>query len=503
MKRTAMGILLCLSAYVVHAQYCYSTPGNTSTYGSNNTWIGYVYNNTNLTDYRGYVYEGSSSSPNFDEDFGGPTVNYSTYYCYAYTETFSVRYRLKRSFTNGYYQITVGGDDGYRLSVDGGDTWLIDEWTEHSYQETTVLVHLSGTTKLVLDYYDNSNDNRVSFNISTACSGSENTATYGSGNNWRGYVYSGTDLSMYRGMVSQPGSSNPSFTQNFGGANTTFSTSSCSMTTENFSVRYRLSYNFPYGQYTFIVGGDDGYRLSLDGGATWVINNWSDHSFESTTYTNYLSGTKDMVLDYYENSGDNQLSFSLQAGAPLPIHLVDFDARERNGKGDLNWTITPDSNPDVFQLERSSDGNHFTTFATVAGNTGTNGNGLINFQLTDNNPYPGKTYYRLKMIDTNGIVTYSKIVVVTAGEVALQEISIFPTSYTGTSTFLKTGTSLTQAEISVYNTSGQRIQRLSLGKVEKGQTIPFDALPRQASHGLYVVQVTDNGQLIGSQKIIY
>lgn len=464
MKRTAMGILLCLSAYVIHAQYCYSTPGNTSTYGTNNTWIGYVYNNTNLSGYRGYVYEGSSTSPNFDENFGGAAVNYSTYYCYAYTEGFSVRYRLKKSFTNGYYQITVGGDDGYRLSVDGGDTWLIDEWNDHSYMETTVVVHLSGTTKLVLDYYDNTADNRVSFNISTSCGGTENTATSGTGNTWRGYVYSGMNLDVYRGMVSQPGGSNPSFTQNFGGATANLSTSSCSVTTEDFSVRYRLTYNFPAGQYTFIVGGDDGYRFSLDGGATWVINNWSDHSFESTTYTNIISGSHDMVLDYYENSGDNQLSFSLQAGAPLPIHLVDFSGRERTGKADLEWNITPDSNPDVFQLERSSDGSHFTTFATVPGNSGTAASGLVNFKLTDNNPYPGKTYYRLKMIDTNGITTYSKIIMIITTDLGQQDLRIFPTAYTGGSTYIKTGTTLTEASVTVFNTNGQNNARSKTGE---------------------------------------
>jgi hypothetical protein len=34
--------------------------------------------------------------------------------------TFSVRFRLRKTFSAGYYTFLVGGDDGFRLSIDGG-----------------------------------------------------------------------------------------------------------------------------------------------------------------------------------------------------------------------------------------------------------------------------------------------------------------------------------------------------------------------------------------------
>ena len=61
----------------------------------------------------------------------------------------------------------------------------------------------------------------------------------------------------------------------------------------------------------FDVGADDGYRLSLDGGSTWVINNWGDHSYTlPAIYSATLNGTYNMVLEYYENGGQNRISMN-------------------------------------------------------------------------------------------------------------------------------------------------------------------------------------------------
>ncbi len=170
-------------------------------YGTNNVWIGYVYDNSNLTNYRGYVTEGNSSSPNFDQSFGGDDVSYATNGCPVQTSTFSVRYRLTKSFTSGNYQFVVGGDDGFRLSFDGGSTWAINRWNDQGYTTETYTVGLNGTYNMVLEYYENGGANRISFSVTSICMGSGSTATYGAGNVWNGYVYDGTNFETYMGMV--------------------------------------------------------------------------------------------------------------------------------------------------------------------------------------------------------------------------------------------------------------------------------------------------------------
>ena len=56
------------------------------------------------------------------------------------------------------------------------------------------------------------------------------------------------------------------------------------------------------------AGGDDGYRVKIDG--SLVINNWSDHAFEQTTQTVAITpGFHTVEFEFYENGGDARALF--------------------------------------------------------------------------------------------------------------------------------------------------------------------------------------------------
>ena len=84
-------------------------------------------------------------------------------------------YIIKHSLSNlrcakhfhGTYDLTVGGDDGYRLSIVGGNSYVIDNYTNHPYQTRTVSGALGGSHDLVLEYYQDGGGNRVSFDLFT------------------------------------------------------------------------------------------------------------------------------------------------------------------------------------------------------------------------------------------------------------------------------------------------------------------------------------------------
>jgi hypothetical protein len=496
--------LILLVSTTAKSQTC-SPKGNETKYGSSDVWIGYVYDNLDLTSYKGYVNEGVSGNANFDESFGGSYANYSVNNCTVYTETFSVRYKLTKTFTNGTYDITVGGDDGYRLSIDGGATWLINKWVEQSYSATTVTVQLKGSYNLVLEYYENGGENRISFNSVTSCTGTENTATYGTNNVWKGYVYSGTNFANYRGMMTEGKSSSPNFDESFGGDNTTFATSGCtSVSTESFSVRYRLTKTFAKGQYTFFVGADDGYRFSLDGGSTWVINQWADQGYNVSSYSAALSGTYNMVIEYYENSGANRITFAADQSIALPIKLLSFEGNESNNKVSLDWKTAAGSNPSYFEIERSNDAVTFNTIAKVKGDAAANAQADITLTYTDASPSNGKSYYRLKMVDETGVITYSTVVVITIysrseGNAA---ITVFPTVVTNNTISIRSAASMKETEVVVYNTNGVAIAKKSLGKVQAGQVVTFNPAGNNLAKGAYFIQVSQQEQLVTTQKII-
>jgi len=360
-----LSLLFLAISTTSYAQPC--TPqGDEVTYGTGNIWRGYVYNNSNLGNYRGYVTEGSASSPNFDENFGGDDVTYATNGCGTQTETFSVRYKLRKNFAAGTYTFTIGGDDGYRFSVTGGSSWLIDNWVDQGYTTSTATVTLSGNTDLVLEYYERNGANRISFNVTTACTnGTENTGIYGTNNVWRGYLYDGTNFNTYYGMVTEGSASSPNFDESFTGNYANYATSGCPIYTETFSARYRLTKNFPTGTYRFTVGGDDGYRLSVSGVSGWLIDGWVDQAYTTRTATVNLSGNVDIVLEFYENAGGNRLSFDLTTISVLPIDLLHFNGQQINNQVRLNWSVTPESTPKVFGVERSAENGNFQQIGEV------------------------------------------------------------------------------------------------------------------------------------------
>lgn len=149
--------------WTIYIDYC--TPqGNQVSYGTN-SWIGYVYHNNNFTNYAGYV----TQANDFDQGFGGSYANYNTNGCPVYMEYMSVRYRNSRTFPCGIYRFRLGGDDGHRVSINGGSSWLGSWWYPQgwNYSHYTPWVYLNGTYNMVLEFYENGGGNRMTISTQT------------------------------------------------------------------------------------------------------------------------------------------------------------------------------------------------------------------------------------------------------------------------------------------------------------------------------------------------
>jgi len=493
--------LLCYG--LLSAQACSTAAGDQSTYGTNNVWIGYVYTNQDLNsaNYQGYVNEGSAASPNFDEGFGGGGVNYNTNGCSITTTNFSVRYKLQQSFT-GNFTITVGGDDGYRLSLDGGATFPINNWNDHGYTTTSYNVNLTGVTNFVLEYYQNGGGNEVSFNIVQNCTGTGDTTVYGTGNIWNGYVFQGMNFQTYKGEVNEGSSADPGFDENFGNPagnnNNTYNTNSCAVQTYQFSARYRLTQTFAPGNYAFTVGGDDGVRLSLDGGNTFVVNGWQDQSYTVYNYNAVLSGAYNMVIDYYQNGGDDRVTYN-QNFTVLPITLNSFSATAKdNSQTILKWTTTNGVNFDHFVIQRSTNGSTFDDISTVAaateGSTTTQ-----SYSYTDQDDYDGTLYYRLMMVSKDGKFSFSNVL-----SISLQKaktIRIYPTVVESGTLFISAANAITAARLELFDMNGKRLQENDWSSLQGVQPVAVGGNGKLPA-GAYIVRLSNNQTTLTKQMII-
>ena len=97
-----------------------------------------------------------------------------------------------------------------------------------------------------------------------------------------------------------------------------------------------------------------------------------------------------------------ELSFDL-AGAPLPLALISFDAKQLDTKINLNWKTANELNFSHIKIKKSGDLTEFDSIGQVKGTS----NNFYNF--TDHNPRTGLNYYRLKMVDLDGSIKFSPI----------------------------------------------------------------------------------------------
>lgn len=279
-------LILCMNAAT--AQLCAPPSDNTAAFGINNQWLAYFYRDANFTNYHGRVTYGLTNNPNVDLKFIVPTPAYNptydlaskgnTFKCGLPMNTFSVRMQLTKTFTAGMYEFVVGSGESVRLYIDG--TLITDRYFNNVYEEYAATLPLvAGNHNIVIEYVHTGGDERVKVKIGPGCLGSQPTDAYGTNNKWNGYLYDDMDFKYYKGKITA--GSGPSGLMNltFNNDAVNFSTNECAVFTESFSARFKLQKHFEPGTYLFTVGGDDGYRLSVDGGTSWLIDEWYDHGF--------------------------------------------------------------------------------------------------------------------------------------------------------------------------------------------------------------------------------
>ncbi len=95
-------------------------------------------------------------------------------------------------------------------------------------------------------------------------------------------------------------------------------------------------------------------------------------------------------------------------GSPLPVELKNFSASVENNEAVLTWETSSELNNSFFNIERSLDGQHFSTIGIVDGKGTTNATNF--YEFIDKRSLSGETYYRLKQVDFDGQFEYSNIV---------------------------------------------------------------------------------------------
>lgn len=137
------------------------------------------------------------------------------------------------------------------------------------------------------------------------CSGI--TPSYGS-NSWNSYVYDGKDLNTLFGFIgNQAGWDNLNY--NWGSGQPINSGCGEMCDNDNYSTRHMMNRNFTRAFYNINYSSDDGIRISFDGGTTWYLNLWNDNT-NTGSFTVFLDGNTNVIVDQRENTGNASISVS-------------------------------------------------------------------------------------------------------------------------------------------------------------------------------------------------
>jgi hypothetical protein len=179
----------------------------------------------------------------------------------------------------------------------------------------------------------------------------------------------------------------------------------------------------------------------------------------------------------------------------LPLDLLTFEVEQQDKQVSLQWTSANEVDFSGYEVQRSLDGSHFEKIGWVAGQ-GTPDGATLNYVFQDKKPVFNKPlYYRLRMLDLDGVVEFSPLRSVTLKNEP--EVLLFPNPTSGSFWLKFQQPTVENTWIEVRDVLGRPIlsEAMEAGAMQKEVNIA--AQPA----GIYSVMIKTEGQVIWSRSV--
>jgi hypothetical protein len=183
----------------------------------------------------------------------------------------------------------------------------------------------------------------------------------------------------------------------------------------------------------------------------------------------------------------------------LPVSSLSYFNGNNDGKKiSMQWIMASGNSIRTATIERSSNAIQFTGIGDEQMNTGTASSNLYNF--TDNTSLQGTIYYRLKMTDLNGKVSYSNTLVFNMNDNTNQLFKIYPSLINDNATINIKSANGEQASVQFFDMSGRYVYQKKIALQQGFNSISINGLS-SLQKGAYTAIVRD-GNTMHSQKIM-
>ncbi len=163
----------------------------------------------------------------------------------------------------------------------------------------------------------------------------------------------------------------------------------------------------------------------------------------------------------------------------LPIKLLTLDAELKQGKVQVYWTAANDTKGITFYVEYSANGNNFVSLAKFEAN------GLGRYDFGDALKQGDFHFYRIKVVDVDGKIFFSKIARINSGEGKDMYVYPNPASHSITVALPKVYANK-EKRISILSLEGKELYVSSTNNFNSNITVNIEELPS----GTYFVQLT-------------
>jgi carboxypeptidase T len=249
----------------------------------------------------------------------------------------------------------------------------------------------------------------------------------------------------------------------------------------------------------------DGSNINGIPSLTGVKDDWVKEVFDLKAY---LTQPSLRFRFYFASDGASSFYYSEDDGfyidelkvikstiplVTLGVHFIDFSGRLlQDNTIRLDWDAVADNQHDHFDVERSTDPGSFVPVGTVNGNTP--------YYFIDPSPSVGNNYYRIKAVDRNGQVQYSKVINIIYKR-SFFDLSIYPNPVSDELTLRVHSTRPDNMTLQISDMLGRVLYKGSYTISSTGNPIHVDV--RSWKPQLYVVKVIDSdNEAVAIEKFI-
>ena len=176
----------------------------------------------------------------------------------------------------------------------------------------------------------------------------------------------------------------------------------------------------------------------------------------------------------------------------LPIKLSSFSAILYNHTVDLKWITSAEINTNYFEVERSVDGKNYSSIGIISSAGNSNTDMKYNYQNDITSFNNGIIYYRLKIVDKDGSVSYSPVRIIRlAQDKKGINLTVYPNPVANElRVTIPSAWQNRPVQLELFNGNGQKVKELISANSSQTETIQVSDISR----GIYFIKASSGNE---------